>query len=128
MLQVYAYLLHLVTGFALLLIFSAIYVRITPIDEFGLIRRGVLAAALSLGGALVGFSLTLASAISHYDHYTLVFAWAISAMLIQVLTYLLVNRLLPDMNSAIEHNNLAMGALMGSTSVAVGIINASCLT
>lgn len=128
MLQVYAYLLHLLTGFALLLIFTALYVRITPIDEFALIRRGVVAAALSLGGALVGFSLTLASAISHYDHYTLVFAWAISAMVVQVLAYLLVNRVLPDLNAAIEQNNVAMGALMGATSLAVGVVNASCLS
>ena len=128
MLQVYAYLLHLLTAFALLLAFTVLYVKTTPIDEFALIRQGVVAAALSLGGALIGFSLTLASAISHYDQYLLVFAWAISAMVIQVVTYAVVARLLPHMNDALQNNNIAIGALMGSTSLAVGILNAACLS
>ncbi|GGP23812.1 DUF350 domain-containing protein [Silvimonas iriomotensis] len=108
--------------------FTFVYVKITPIDEFALIRRGVVAAALSLGGALVGFGLTLASAITRYDQYTVVFAWAISAMVIQLLTYAVVTRLLPQMNEALQNNNVAMGALMGSTSLTVGILNAACLS
>ncbi|GGP25598.1 DUF350 domain-containing protein [Silvimonas amylolytica] len=128
MVQLYAYLLHLLTAFVLLLVFTFVYVKITPIDEFALIRRGVVAAALSLGGALVGFGLTLASAITRYDQYTVVFAWAISAMVIQLLTYAVVTRLLPQMNEALQNNNVAMGALMGSTSLTVGILNAACLS
>jgi putative membrane protein len=32
------------------------------------------------------------------------------------------------MNEAIEQNNIAMGGLIGSISLAAGIVNAGCLT
>ena len=49
---------------ALLAIFAAIYVRVTPYNEIALIREGNMAASISLSGALIGFVLPLASAIS----------------------------------------------------------------
>jgi putative membrane protein len=42
-----------------------IYTRITPHDEFSLIRDNVPAAAVALGLSLLGFALPLASALAH---------------------------------------------------------------
>jgi putative membrane protein len=49
-------------------------------------------------------------------------------MVVQSGAYAAITRILPQMNGAIEHNNAAMGALMGTASLALGIINAACLS
>lgn len=128
MVAAYAYLLHLVSGCVLMAIFFAIYTWITPFDEIALIREGNMAAALSLAGAVVGFCLTLASSVLHSDSLEMFLAWGAGAMVVQSAGYAVITRMLPQMNSAIEHNNAAMGALMGTASLALGIINAACLS
>ena len=128
MLQAYAYLLHLLSGFVLLAVFFVVYTKITPFDEVSLIRRGNAAATVSLSGAGIGFGLTLASSILHSDSFMMFVVWAVGAMVVQTVTYALLTRLLPQMNQAIEENNVAMGALMGTASLLVGIVNAACLS
>lgn len=128
MLMAYAYLIHLLSGFVLIAVFFGIYTRITPFDEIALIREGNMSAAASLAGAMVGFCLTLASSILHNDTYEMFLAWSVGAMIVQSAAYAAITRMLPQMNDAIEHNNVAMGALMGTASLALGIINAACLS
>ncbi|PCE32487.1 DUF350 domain-containing protein [Burkholderia ubonensis] len=124
----FSYAVHLLSAFVLLLAFAAVYLKVTPFDELALIRDGNVAATLSFGGALVGFCLTLASSIAHNSTLGAVVLWAIGAMLVQLLTYVALTRLMPGMNHAIEDRNAAMGGLMGTASLVVGIINAACLT
>src|SRR3954463_12706495 len=109
----YAYALHMLTGIALLAAFFGVYTKVTPFDELGLIRQGNVAAALSLSGAVVGFCLTVVSSILHNDIFWLFFIGSLAAMLVQVVAYALLTRMLPQMNQAIQQNNIAMGALMG---------------
>lgn len=126
--QFYLYMKHLLSGLIMVGLFAAVYVRFTPFHEMPLIRRGCTAAALSLAGAIVGFSLTVASSILHNDHYLMFVAWGTLAAVVQVAAYLLIERSLPEMKAAIEANNVAMGALMGTVSLVVGVINAACLS
>lgn len=122
------YAAYLLSAFALLGVFAAAYIRLTPYDEIGMIREGKLAPALSLGGALLGFSLTLASSIQHNDTLMMFAAWAASAMVVQALAYALLARAVPRMAEALAEDNIAMGALMGSVALVVGLINAACLS
>ncbi|PRY04877.1 DUF350 domain-containing protein [Paraburkholderia sp. BL25I1N1] len=124
----FSYGIHLLSAFVLILGFAAVYLKVTPFDELALIRDGNVAALLSFAGALIGFCLTLASSIAHNSTLMLVLVWAVGAMIVQVATYALLTRLLPGMNQAIETRNTAMGGLMGTASLVVGIINAACLT
>lgn len=126
--QIYAYLIHLFSGFALLGVFFWIYVRFTPFHEITLIRQGNMAAALSLAGATIGFCLTLVGSILLNNTFMMFLIWGFFAMTVQLITYMLVERALPKMNAAISENNTAMGALMGTVSLVVGIINAACLS
>lgn len=122
------YLIYTLSGFGLLALFVLIYTRVTPYDELVLIRQGCLAAALSLGGALLGFSLTLAASVMHNASFELFIFWAFCAMAVQIIAHLFLSRLLPNMNQDLIENNIAMGSLMGSLSLAVGLINAGCLS
>jgi putative membrane protein len=126
--QAYSYAIHLVSAFILLLGFAGVYLKVTPFDELALIRAGNTAAVLSLGGALLGFSLTLASSIVHYSTLPVVVAWAVGALIVQLAAHALLTRILPGMDHSIEENNIAMGGMMGAVSLTVGILNAACLS
>ena len=122
------YLMHLLTAAALGLAFFFIFTRITPFDEVLLIRQGNRAAAFSLGGALIGFSITLSSALLHTADYYQFFGWAAGAMVVQVLVYAVATSLLHMAKDQIEADNSAFGALLGSISLSIGLINAGCIS
>ena len=122
------YLIHLILAAALLIAFFIIYTRVTPYNEVLLIRQGNQAAALSLGGALLGFSATIASSLMHTANYQQFFAWAFGAMVVQLLAYLVTTRLLRMSKDQIESNNTAFGGLLGAIALAIGAINAACIS
>jgi uncharacterized membrane protein YjfL (UPF0719 family) len=88
------YLLHLLTAAALVLAFFVVYTRITPYDEVALIRAGNGAAALSLGGSLIGFSITIASTVATTASYYQFAGWAVGAMIVQLVVWVVATRLL----------------------------------
>ncbi|WP_288380029.1 DUF350 domain-containing protein [uncultured Massilia sp.] len=122
------YVLHLATAIALVLAFFVVYTRVTPYDEILLIRQGNCAAAVSLGGTLLGFSVTIASALMHTDDYYEFAGWAALAMLIQVLVFVVATRLLRMSKDQIEHNNIGFGILLGSISLSIGLVNAGSIS
>jgi putative membrane protein len=122
------YVIHLILAALLLAIFFIAYTRVTPFDEVLLIRQGNHAAALSLGGALLGFSVTIASALVHTGDYQEFAAWAFGAMVVQMLAYAITTRLLKMSKDHIEANNCAFGALMGTISLSIGLINGACIS
>ena len=71
---------------------------------------------------------TCVSSILHNDTFWLFFIWSLAALLVQTAAYAFLARMLPQMNAAIEANNVAMGGLMGALSIMVGMINAACLS
>lgn len=122
------YALHLVTAGLLLFVFFLIYTWVVPFDELKLIRQGNVAAALTLGGALVGFSMTVASGLLHTDNLMSFIAWSAAAAAIQLLTYILVTHLLHMSKQQIEGNNVAFGILLASISISVGALSAGALS
>jgi len=122
------YLLHLLTAAALVLAFFIVYTRVTPYDEVQLIRQGNHAAALSLGGSLIGFSATIASALVHTADYYEFAGWAAGGLLAQLAVWLFTTRLLRMSKDQIEANNCAFGGLLGAISLSIGIVNAGCIS
>lgn len=111
------------------LIFKAIYRWITPHDEGALIRSGNMAAAVALGGALLGYVIPLASALAHTATLPEFVAWAILAGVIQIVTFWVVRRVaLPDVSARIERGEMSTALYLLSISLAVGILNAACMT
>ena len=82
--QYLLYLQYMLAGVAMTVVFCAVYLRITPVEELRLIKNGNLACALSFGGALVGFCLTLASSIAHSVSFIDFILWALAAAVIQI--------------------------------------------
>jgi len=122
------YLIHLFLAAVLLAVFFKAYTWMTPFDEVLLIRQGNAAAALSLSGALIGFSITIGSALVHTADYEEFAAWAFGAMVVQMLAYAVTTRALNMSKDQIEGNNASFGGLLGAISISIGVINGACIS
>ena len=124
-----AFLLAFVAAGLFTVVFKLIYQWVTPYDEAKLIREGNVAAALALGGALVGYVLPLASALSNTVSLLEFCAWAALAGVIQIAAFTLVRLLaMKDVSARIERGDIAAGVYLLSISLAVGVLNAACMT
>jgi putative membrane protein len=111
------------------LIFKAIYQAITPHNEGALIRAGNSAAAVALGGAVLGYVIPLASALTQTHSLPEFVAWAALAGVIQIVVFWAVRRIaLPDISARIEAGEMSAALYLLMISLAVGILNAACMT
>jgi putative membrane protein len=122
------YLIYLLLSGVFLVLFFVVYTRVTPYNEVLLIRQGNTAAAFSLGGAILGFSLAIASCILHTSTYLTFAAWTAGALVVQLVVYLVTTRCMAMSKEHIESNNVAFGGLLGTIALAVGAINAACIS
>lgn len=122
------FLLYFGLSLAFVAVYLAIYVRVTPYREFALIRAGNTAAAASLAGSLLGFVLPLASATVHSVHPLDMALWAAIALAVQILVYVAVRLGVPETVRQIPEGRVAAGVFLGAMSLAVGILNAACMT
>lgn len=124
-----AFLLAFLAAGAFALGFAALYRLVTPHNEGKLIREGNIAAAVALGGAVLGYMIPLASALSQTHSLVEFAAWAALAGVIQILVFWIVRRVaLPDVSARIERGETAAAIYLLLISVAVGIINAASMT
>lgn len=124
-----AFLLYAVAGAAFLSAFVSIYVRLTRHNEVQLIREGNVAAAVGLGGNLIGFSIPLSRSIQQAASIPDLAIWAAMALIVQFLIYKLVEwLLLPDLSARIEKGELSAGVTLGAAAIAGGMINSASMT
>ncbi len=116
-------------GAAVLLLaaFLALYTLILPGDEWGQIRAGNSAAALSLGGAMLGFSLPIASAIVHSANFADMVVWAAVALVLQLLCFAAMHLYRRDLIASITRGDMASAIFVACGAVVSGILNAACL-
>lgn len=124
---------HFILAFGLACLFLAIFKRVyqwsTPYDEATLIREGNIAASIALGGAIIGFALPLASALTQTIDPLEFTVWALLAGAIQIIASLVVRRVIVrDMVQRIEAGNVASAAYLAATAVGVGLLNAASMT
>jgi putative membrane protein len=122
------FLVHFGLAIVFVALFLFVYSLITPYAEMKLIREGNVAAAASLSGALLGFSLPLASAIIHSVHPWDMVLWAAIALVVQLLVYFAVRSTMLNVARRIPQGELAAGIFLGAMSVVAGILNAACMT
>jgi len=116
-----------VTAVVLLAVFLALYIFITPYSELALIRAGNEAAAVSLGGAVIGFALPIAVSVAVSHNLYAMIGWGLVACVVQLLTFTAARLALPTINHHIPQGNLASGIFLASLSIGVGILNAGCI-
>lgn len=123
-----AFMLYFAATLALLGLFVAIYIRITPYRELALIREGNSAATASLTGAMLGFVIPLARSVTQSANLADMALWGLIALVVQLLVYFACTRLMPGLTADIPAGKAAPGIFLGAVSLATGILNAACMT
>ncbi|WBH17427.1 DUF350 domain-containing protein [Sphingomonas radiodurans] len=124
-----AFLVAFVAAGLFTIAFKVIYQAATPYNERTLIRDGNVAAAITLGAALLGYILPLASALEHTVSLVEFAVWALLAGVIQIVTFTVVQRIvMRDLGERIVRGELAAAIYMASISLGVGLLNAACMS
>jgi putative membrane protein len=116
----------LAIGFAA--VFVVVYLWVTPHRELALIRDNKPAAAISFGGAFLGFVLPLASVIAQSVSLLDCAIWAAIALVVQLLVFFAARLVLPDLPQRIARDERAAATLVAVLSIGVGILDAACMT
>ena len=122
------FLLYLAVALALLAVFLALYIRVTPYRELALIREGNMAAAFSLSGSLLGFIVPLAAAVRHSVNLVDMALWGLVAMVVQIAAFVVVKLMIPSLTEDIPANKTSAGFFLGCASLGVGLLNAACMS
>lgn len=123
-----AFLLYFALSMALLIVFLAVYLAVTPYNELALIRQGNAAAAISLAGAVIGFVLPLARAVTQSVSPLDLVAWGCIALVVQIVVFFLVGKIMPRFTEAIRNGQVSDAAFLAALAVAVGVLNAASMT
>ncbi len=122
------FLAYFAVAIVLVLIFVRIYTWVTPQDELALIKANNPAAALAFGGALIGFALPLSSAITHSLSLLDCAVWGAMALIVQILTFVVLRIAVKQLPERINQGEIATGIFAAATAIAVGLINAACMS
>ena len=109
-------------------VFVAIYVTVTPHHEFRLIRLGNTAAATSLGGAILGYTIPLAKAIAQSVSIWEMLIWSVVAMVAQLIGYGITRVILPQLSAHVDEGKTASGIFLAAIAIAIGMLNAAAMT
>jgi putative membrane protein len=110
------------------MLFVAIYTAITPHWEIRLIRQGNTAAALSLGGAILGYTCPLAQAVAQSSSLPDMLLWSAVALAAQLFAYGVTRLILPQLSADVKEGKIAPAAFLAALSVAIGILNAAAMS
>jgi putative membrane protein len=123
--------LFFITAIVLVGIFLYLYALVTPYDDFKLIiHENNTAAALGFGGAVIGFSIPLYSALVSSVSYVDFLVWGAIAMSIQLAFAFVVTRLNNkfSLEKQITNGVVSVGVVMAFLSISVGLLNAGSMS
>jgi putative membrane protein len=120
-----AFLVYFCTGLFAVVAYLFVYTRITPHNEFQLIRDNDPAAAIAPGLSLLGFVLPVVSAIAHAANVADCLIWSAIALTVQIVVFFLVKIPVPNLSARIASGELAPAIWLGLSSLAAGTLNAA---
>ncbi len=122
-----AFLVYFCTAIVAVVAYLFVYTRVTPHNEFQLIRDNDPAAAIALGLSLLGFVLPVVSAIAHSANVWDCLIWSAIALIVQIVVYYIVKIPVPNLSARIAAGELAAAIWLGLSSLAAGALNAACM-
>jgi putative membrane protein len=116
----------------LLLVVGTVLFEITTtkVKEFKLISQKNQAAALSLGGKIVGLAIVLGAAAEYSISLVDMAIWGVIGIISQIIVFILAELLTIrfSISKAIEEDNRAVGIMLFTLSLSIGWIVAKCLS
>ncbi|VVM49122.1 hypothetical protein PS858_04882 [Pseudomonas fluorescens] len=125
---VFGFVAYIVGAAVLFALFQFIYTRLTPHKEFELIRSGNVAAAIALGGAVIGFAIPASNVIAYSISILDFVVWAVIAAFVQLLAFLMTSLVLKGTSERIKKGEIAAGIYVAAVAISVGMLNAACMT
>ncbi len=123
--------LFFLTGIVVFALFLFLYAKVTPYDDYQMIfGENNTAAALGFGGAILGLSIPLYSALVHSVSYVDFVMWAGVAMAIQLVFAFILTRLSGkfSVEKHIHNGDISAGTFMAFMSISIGLINAGSMS
>lgn len=122
------FLVHMAAALVLLAVATWVFVRVTPTDQFALIRDGNVGVAISTGGVVIGFALGVAAAFRFSANLLDAAVWGVVALAAQLLAFYAMMLLMgPKWRADFERGELAGAIFKAAVAIAVGWINAACM-
>lgn len=118
-------LLHAGVTILLLFLGATLYVLLTPHREITLIREGNAAAAVSLGGVLLGLAMPLAVSLQASTSTIEIAIWGASTVIVQLLVFRLTDFLLHGLPQRIREGEMSAAAMLVGAKLATALILAA---
>lgn len=115
-------------GALFVVLFSLIYLKVTPYDEIQLVREGKIAPAVSFGGAIFGFISPLTAAIAHSVNFLDMVIWGLIALGVQLSVFLFFRLVFRSFVDDIANDKIGSALFLAILSVAAGLVNAASMT
>jgi putative membrane protein len=119
------FLLHAGVTVAILFAAAALYILLTPHKEITLIREGNSAAAVSLGGVLIGLAIPLAASLKASTNVIEIGLWGAVTVVVQLLVFRLVDMILRGLPKRIQEGETAAAALLVGAKIATALVIAA---
>ncbi|MEW9798945.1 DUF350 domain-containing protein [Alteromonas sp. CYL-A6] len=122
--------LYFAVSIVFIFIFKVVYALVTPHDEWKLVKdEKNVAAAIGFGGALIGFAIALSGAAANSIALADFAIWGAVAIIAQSLAFALLRfTFMPKIAERINNNEVSAGVMLACMSVAVGLLNAACMS
>ena len=104
---------------------AALYVLLTPHKEITLIREGNTAAAVSLGGVLLGLAIPLSASLRASTNVIEIGLWGAVTVVVQLLVFRLVDMILRGLPRRIQEGEMSAAALLVGAKIATALIIAA---
>ena len=98
---------------------------LTPHKEIVLIRDGNAAAALSLGGVMIGLAIPLAVSLSASTSIVEIAVWGVATVAVQLLVFRIVDMVLRGLPQRIQDGEVAAAALLIGAKLATALVLAA---
>lgn len=121
-------LLHFLVTVTMLGVGIVVYLWMTPYPELQLIRAGNIAAAVSLGAAVISLAVPLAFSMSVSVGVIDIIVWGLVTLAILLIVYRVIDFLMKDLPKRIEDGELGPAILLASVKLGVAAITAAAVS
>jgi putative membrane protein len=118
-------LVHALIALALLVLGVAAHALLGPHKDIPQIRAGNTAAALSLGGIVIGLAAPLATAMAGSASLAELVLWGLMTVIVQLLVFRLIDMALRGLPERIAEGEMSAAVLLTSAKLAVALILAA---
>lgn len=114
-------------GITALMLFvgATLYVLLTPYKEIALIREGNAAAAVALGGVLLGLAIPLAASLSASNSVMEIVIWGAATLILQLLVFRIIDFLLTGLPQRIQEGEVSAAVLLVCAKLAAALVLAA---